>query len=198
MGLFRRAKPLHLQLADDAGLSLAETGNARPPGLPAEPPGWDGEQRGEVGIHGVSRARRWDAVATAAAPELTGDSLRFTALPDGTLLVDDDQPEGALDPIAQAIEGSLRPPYRAEAVRRGEETWTVAARRIMVVEAPGLEGERAELAVAGGERSLTVDGQRRVAHAPALEAVGERLGDDYVVRATRLDGVLWEVEATAL
>ncbi len=197
MGLFRRAKPLHRQLADDAGLSLGTTA-AQPPGLAAEPPGWNGEQRGEVGIHGVSRARRWDAVATAAAPELKGESTRFTALPDGTLLVDDDEPDGALEPLAQAIEGSLQPPYRAEAVRRGRETWAVAARRLVVVDAPGLDGEQAELAVAGGERSLTVDGQRRVAHVPALEAVGERLGRDYVVRAARLDGSLWEVEASAL
>jgi hypothetical protein len=29
-------------------------------------------------------------------------------------------------------------------------------------------------------------------------AAGERQGADYVVRATRLDGDLWEVEATPL
>ncbi len=199
MGLFRRAKPLHQQLAENAGLSLASAAApAQPRALAAEPPGWDGEQRGEVGIHGVSRARRWDVVATAVAPALAGDAVRFTVLPDRTLLVDDDQPAGALDPLAQAVEATLRPPYAAEGVRRGRETWAVAARRIVVVAAPGLDGEHAELAVRGDERSLSVDGYRRFARAPALEAAGERHGADYVVRATRLEGELWEVESAAL
>ena len=56
-----------------------------PTGLSSEPPGWDGEQRGEPGIHGVPRPRRWDAVATAAAPGLRGEIVHFVALPDGTL-----------------------------------------------------------------------------------------------------------------
>jgi hypothetical protein len=33
---------------------------------------------------------------------------------------------------------------------------------------------------------------------PALERVGEPQGREYVVRARRVDGDLWEVEATAL
>lgn len=199
MSLFRRAKPLHRQLADDAGLSLGGGQQAQPPpSLAADPPGWDGEQRGEAGIHGVSRVRRWDAVATAKAPAVKGDAVHFTTLPDGSLLVDEDQPDGALDPLAQAVEATCRPPYRAEGVRRGTETWAVAARRITVVTAPDLEGEHAELAVRGDERSLSIDGRRRLARAPELESVGQRHGADYVVRATRLDGELWEVEATAL
>jgi hypothetical protein len=198
VGLLRRAKPLHRQLAEAAGLSLGAGTQSAPPALAAEPPGWDGEQRGEVGIHGVSRARRWDVVATAEAPALAGDSVQFTALPDGTLLVETDAPAGALDPLAQAVEASIRPPFRAEGVRRGPGTWAVAARRITVVAAPGLDGERAELVVRGDDRSLTVDGYRRLARAPALEAVGARHGADYVVRATRLDDELWEVESAAL
>jgi hypothetical protein len=198
VGLFRRAKPIHRQLADDAALFLDRAPATPPPSLAAEPPGWDGEQRGEVGIHGVSRARRWDVVATAGAPALKGDAVHFTALPDATLIVDEDQPDGALDPLAQAVEATLRPPYRAEGVRRGRETWAVAARRITAVSVPGLEGERAELVVRGDERSLSIDGRGGLGRAPALEAVGERHGAEYVVRATRLDGDLWEVESTAL
>jgi len=197
MALFRRSKPLHQQLADEAGLSLRDE-DRRQPGLAAAPPGWDGEQRGEVGIHGVSRARRWDAVATATAPGLRGDELRFVVLPDGTLLFDGDEPEGDLAPLADAVEGSVSPPYRAEAVRRGHETWAVAARRITVVSEPGLEGDEAELIVTPADRSLTLDGRSHVARASALEGAGSRLGDSFVVRATRLDGDLWEVEAAAL
>jgi hypothetical protein len=197
VGLFRRSKPLHRQLAEVGGLSL--DGAPRPaPGLAPEPPGWDGEQRGEPGIHGVPRRRRWDAVATATTSGLHGNAVHFVALPDGTLVVDEDEPDGALTPLAEALEASLDPPYRAEAVRRGAETWAVAGRRVDVLAVPGLDGEEAELVVTAGDRSLTVDGLRRLGHAPALEAAGARQGAEFVVRALRLDGELWEVEATPL
>jgi hypothetical protein len=197
VGLFRRSKPLHRQLAEVGGLSL--DGPPRPaPALAPDPPGWDGEQRGEPGIHGVPRVRRWDAVATATTVGLRGDAVHFVALPDGTLVVEEDEPDGSLTPLADALEATLAPPYRAEAVRRGAETWAVAGRRVDVVAVPGLDGEEAELVVTSGDRSLTVDGLRRLAHAPALESAGARQGAEYVVRALRLDGELWEVEATPL
>jgi hypothetical protein len=197
VGLFRRAKPLHRTLADAAGLSLG-AGDRPAPGPAAAPPDWHGEQRGEPGIHGVPRARRWDVVATAEAPGLRGDDVTFTALPDGTLLVEEDEPEGTLGPLADAVESTLSAPYQAEAVRRSGETWAVAARRIAVVAAPGLDGEEAELVVRGSDRSLTVDGRPRLARVPAFEAAADGSGGDYVVRASRLDGDLWQVDANPL
>jgi hypothetical protein len=197
VGLFRRSQPLHRRLADAAGLALDGLPD-RVPGPAAAPPGWDGVQRGESGIHGVPRARRWDALATVTTAGLRGDTVHFAALPDGTLVVDEDEPDAALTPFAEALEPRLAPPYRAEAVRRSADTWAVAGRRVEVVEAPGLDGEEAELVVTGGDRSLIVDGLRRLARAPALEAAGARHGAEFVVRAVRLDGDLWEVEATPL
>lgn len=197
MGLFRWSKPLHRALADAGGLTLDEP-RAGPKGLASEPPGWDGEQRGEVGIHGVSRARRWDTVATATAPGLRGDQVRFVALPDGTLLDESEEAEPSLAELATVVEASLSPPFRAEGVRRAGDVWAVGARRLEVVAERGLSGEEAELVVTRGERSLTVDGERVLPRAPALDAVGERLGADFVVRAKRLDGDLWEVEAAPL
>jgi hypothetical protein len=196
--LFGRRQPLHRRLADAGGLSLEESSS--PPGPAAAPPGWDGEQRGEPGIHGVPRARRWDAVATAEAPGLPGDEVRFTALPDGSLVVDDEGggEDGDLSPLADALEGRLPPPYRAEGVRRGGALWGVAGRRIAVVREPALDGEEAELVVTSGGRTLTVDGHARVARAPALEAAGAHQGREFVVRAMRLDGDLWEVETAPL
>ena len=197
MGLFRRRKPLHEQLAEAGALSLG-SGTDATSGLTSEPPGWDGEQRGEPGIHGVPRVRRWDAVATATAPGLRGDLIHFVSLSDGTLVVQEDEPDDALAPLADAVEGSIAPPYRAEAVRRGAETWAVAASRIAIVSAPGLGGDLAELVVTREGRTLTVDGHTRLGHAPVLERVGQSEGTEYVVRAERLDGDLWEVEATPL
>jgi hypothetical protein len=198
LGLFGRRKPLHRRLAEAAGLSLDGAAVTQAPGPSASPPGWDGERRGEPGIHGVPRARRWDAVATAAAPEVLGDALEFVVLPDGTVLLDCDQPEQALVPLADAVEARLPPPYRAEAVRRGPETWAVAARRLVVVRQAGLDGEEVQLVSRAGDRRLVVDGVGVLGRAPALEAAGERAGADYAVRATRLDGDLWEVQASAL
>ena len=195
--LFGRKQPLHRELADAGGLSLGD-GSARLQAPAASPPGWDGEQRGEPGIHGVPRARRWDAVVVAHAPGLSGQTVHFVALADRTLIVDEDEPDAALAPLADAVESMLDAPYRAEAVRRDGDGWSVGARRITVVAEPGLDGEEAELVATDGRRSLTLDGRSQVARAPALEAVGAQQGESYVVRASRLDGDLWEVDAAAL
>jgi hypothetical protein len=133
--IFRR-EPIHKKLARDAGLEQADRPEPVDPG-----PHW-----GEVGIHGVPRPRRWDAVGSAEAPGLTGDDLHFVALPNGDLVVDEEEPPDTVAPLAEAVEQAIEPPYRAEAVRRGEATWAVAARRVEV----------AELETAGDELELTV------------------------------------------
>jgi hypothetical protein len=198
VALFRRRKPLHVRLAEAGDLSLDPGGFDAGRGQPAEPPGWDGAPRGEPGIHGVPRPRRWDAGATAAAPGLRGDTVHFVALADGTLVVEEDEPDDALGPLADAVESAVAPPYRAEAVRRGPTAWAVAASRIAVVELPGLRGEEAELVVTREGRTLRVDGRPSFGGAPALERAGRGEGVEYVVRASRLDGDLWEVESTPL
>jgi hypothetical protein len=196
VSLFRRRKPLHQELAEAGGLGLGSS--AAPVGQSADAPGWDGEQRGEPGIHGVPRSRKWDTVASADAPKLKGDSVHFAALEDGTLVVDEDEPDDSLAPLAEAIESSIPLPYRAEGVRRTPTTWAVAASRIQVVRVTGLTGDHVELVVTRDGRTLHVDGMTTLGRAPALEQVGEGEGTEYVVRADRLDGDLWEVQATPL
>jgi hypothetical protein len=196
MGLFGRRKPLHERLAEEGGLTGAFEEPV--PGQAADAPGWDGEQRGEPGIHGVPRARRWDAVATADAPDLTGDTVRFVALADGTLVVEEDERDGALATLAEAVEQTIAPPYRAEAVRKGPATWAVGASRIAVASIPGLKGEEVELTSTREGRVLRVDGRTTMGSARELERLGELEGTQYVVLAKRLDGDLWEVEATPL
>jgi hypothetical protein len=165
--------------------------------LAADPPGWDGEQRGEPGIHGLARARRWDVVTAVRGVDVGSgpDALAFAVLPDGTVVGD----AGA--PVAQlraAVEESLRPPYRAEAVHRDAGTWAVAARRIVVVREPRLAGARAEVVRRDGERGLRVDGVETGRRALALEELGERVGEEYVVQATYLADGFWEAEASPL
>jgi len=174
--LFRRREPLHVRLAREGGMPLEEA-KARP--------AWDA-----AGIHGLHRAREWDAVVAVDAPEVEGERASFVALPGGDLVVEEG-PDG-LEPLATALEQEVRPPYRAEAVRRDGGLWAVAGRRIEGVELPGVDGQELELSVHGDERTLLVDGERSFGGLPALER------PEHVVRARRLDGDLWEVETAPL
>jgi hypothetical protein len=190
MPFWRRDEPVHKKL----GKALL---NARAGGFLAHPPDLEGNVTGEVGLHGVPRPRRWDAVATAEA-RLPGDEVHFTALPDGTLIVDEDVPDDALAPLAEAVEQQLAPPYRAEARRRGAELWAVAASSVEVARVPEeVGGDAIELAVEGGARTLKVDGLATFGSVPSLEALAEGRSA-YVINAERLDGQLWEVRVTPL
>ena len=184
--IFRR-EPLHKKLAREARLEQEPERGPLDPG-----PHW-----GVTGIHGVPRPRRWDAVASAEAPGLTGDEVHFVALPNGDLVVDEDEPPDTLSPLADAVEQTVEPPYRAEAVRQGEDVWAVAARRIAVATFEAA-GDRLELVGTDEGTTLTVDGERIFGSAPELERVGREQGDRYVVRATRLDDDAWEIEADPL
>lgn len=176
---FWRREPLHEQLAREGGLV------ERPPHDPS--PRW-----GEVGIHGVHRQRVWDAVATVDAPELRGTEVVFVCLPDGSLLVEEG--ELGVEPLAEALEPSVSPPYRAEAVQRGEGLWAVAARRIRVVEvAEAVDGDNLTVTKRGTERTVEVDGSATFGSIPTLERL---VGEDAALTAHRLDGALWEVDVT--
>lgn len=163
-------------------------------GGPLSPPDLLGRLSG-AGIHGLHRMREWDAVVTVDAPPLRGDRLVFVGMPDGSLLVeegDEDEDAGAL---AEAVEAELAPPYRAEAVRRHETLWAVAARRVDVVELtddPG--GDAVVVTVRDGAHELLVDGARTFGSIAELERLGEGRFESYAIVAQRLDGDLWEVE----
>lgn len=178
MGLFRRGEPLHERLAREGGL--------------VEPPPHDTTPRwGSAGIHGVPRARSWDAVVSVET-DLAAESAAFVALPDGTLVIEDGPDD--VRPLADALETELKPPYRAEAIRRAEGVWAAAARRIQVAELQH-EGEELEVAVRGGDRTVTVDGEPDFGSIRELETLAD---GDAVVHATRIDGDLWEVRVAKL
>lgn len=185
MGLFRRDKPLHERLAEEGELDIGAE-----PAVPAQrtpsrlgglmhgladgflsaPPDEFGRPSpfGEVGVHGVARVREWDVVASAEA-DIPGAEVHFTALPDGTLVVVEDVPDGSLSALADAIELSINPPYYAEGVRRDERLWAVGARKIQARAFPDHEEDELEL-----------------------------IEDGQIVIGRRIDGDLFEVRVSPL
>jgi hypothetical protein len=149
------------------------------------------------GISGAPRLPSWDAVASAHAPGVPGESVSFTALADGTLIVEEDVPDDSLGPLADAVEERIAPPYRATAVRDEGDVWSVAARGITVNEIPGLEGDVIELTLMGGVRDLSIDGETATQEIPALDALAEEHGDASV-RAERVDGDQFTVDVFPL
>jgi hypothetical protein len=181
VGLFRR-ESLHERLAREGG--LAEPSGVRP--------GWD-----EAQVHGAARVREWDLVVTVPAPEIEGDAVDFVALPDGSLLIEQEQGDATLEPLAAAVEQRLEPPYRARGARQTDVLWAVSARRIEVARFEA-DGERIELTETAEGKTLRVDGSSVFGSIPALEQLGEPVGPSYVVHAQRLDADLWEVRVAAL
>jgi hypothetical protein len=182
VGLFRRREPLHQRLAREGGL------------MPPDPrPAWQ-----ETGIHGIPRPREWDATLTADGPGIDGNDVRWVALPDGTLLVEEG-PDSPLDPLAAAVEERLQPPYRARAARQVGDVWAVQVTRLEVIALPTAPaGDTINVARNGGSPTLTVDGREVFGSVPALEERGAREGDAYAVHAERLDGDMFEIGASAL
>ena len=155
------------------------------------PPGWM-----ETGIHGVPRAREWDAVVTVEVEGVAGERARFVALADETLVVE----EGVdVEPLAIAVEQAASIPYRAEATRRSGSQWVVGIRELDVIELPDDPGgDELTLSVNDDGRSLVVDGATAFGTIPELERYGAARGSSYVVQARRIDGTAWEVEAMPL
>jgi hypothetical protein len=157
------------------------------------------DQLHDAAVTGLARPRAWDATATADAPDLGGDEVRFVVLPDGMVLVEDETGDTALAPLADAVERTLEPPYRAEAVRRNGGRWAVGAKKIEVVELPeDVEGDEISIAVQGDHRTVLVDGERVFGSVAALERLALERHRSYVAHAERLDGTLWEVKISPL
>jgi hypothetical protein len=149
------------------------------------------------GVMGVGPGRTWDAVVAAHAPSLTGDTVTFVALEDGTLVVTDDVPDGALGPIADTIEEMVGPPYRAAAARGERDSWTAVAESIRIVELDGVSSGEIELSVVDGQRTLTLGDEQSDLALPPLDALAEEY-DAVAIHAERVDGNLFAVDVFPL
>jgi len=149
----------------------------------------------EAGITGLARQREWDAVATAEGPGTPGDEVQFVALQGGRLLVESGPTGFDAPALAEALEGSLDPPYRGYAVRR-DELWAVGATAIEVARLePDPRGDDLELTWDGSTLALLTDGMPADAgDAAALERIAtEREEGSYAAHAHRLEGDLFEL-----
>lgn len=177
---------------------LAALLHASAGGFLSATPGLDGEPGpGSAGIHGVPRGRTWDVVASASAGELRGETVTFVVLADGTIVVDEEVSDGALQPLAEALERSVDAPYRAAAMRHDGELWTAVAEHVTIVELPGVDEEEIELTVVGGERTLKLDGEPTIRPLPALDALAEQ-ESDVAIHAERVDGHLFAADVYPL
>jgi len=149
------------------------------------------------GIMGVGPGRTWDAVVAAHAPALTGESVTFVALPDGTLVVNEDVPDGSLTPVADELEEMVKPPYRAAAARNDGDMWTAVAESVRIVELPEVGAEELELTFVGGDRTLTVGDEQTDLGLPALDALADGQGD-VAIHAERVEGDTFSVDVFPL
>jgi len=200
VGFFRREKPIHEQLAEEAGLDIDGlsdelAGGAAQQGIQTTVP----MPSDLLAVHGIPREREWDAVASAQAPDLPGEHVEYVALADGTLVVDEDVPEGSLSLLADALEGQISPPYHGYAFWQQDDVWAVAAKRVQIAEVPeDVPGDEVELTVNNGARSTVVDGEESRVEIPSLESFASQQFGSFVLRASRLDDLLWEVTVIPL
>jgi len=160
-------------------------------------PGMD--EIGIPGFSGAGHAKDWDAVGSARSAELRGSQVHFVATGDGRLIVDEDEPDGSVAPLAAAIEQQLKPPYRAVGERQEGDLWSVGALEVRVIElAADFAGDSIELSSLDGNRELLVDGQPSDADVAPLEQLGVDSGADYAVTAERLTETTWVVDVSPL
>ena len=203
MGIFRRRKDetLNEQMLHEAGLDRPEPEPEPTQAAPVDPFAGTYPADDVMGIwrRAMARPGEYDAVVAVHAPGIPGTSVEFATLPSGDVIVDSEQGDADLSPLADAVERQVKPPYRVVA-RRGEDgMWSVAARGIDVLEVDFAGGDAIELASVDGHVDLKVDGSPWDGRIPELEGAGEAAdGEDYVVQAERLDGDLWEVRASPL
>jgi len=187
VGFFRRREPLRQHRARNGGSTQPDLAPPDPP------PPWQ-----ETGIHGIPRAREWDAMLTAEGPDIDANAVRWVGLPDGTIIVEDG-PNSSLKPLAIAVEEKLESPYRARAARQVGDVWAVQAMRLEVITLPDApDGDTIDVARNGATTTVIVEGREIIDSLPALEERGAREGEEYAVRAERLEGSLFEVRASAL
>ena len=205
MRFFRRGETLNERLLREAGLQeqQADSGVETAPPAPLDPVvafrrQFDSAAGALAGAGLPPRARHWDTFVTAEAADVPGSEVEFVTLPDGTILVEEEEGDAALEPLANAVETKIAPPYRAKAVKQTDRIWAISAMQIQVARFEQ-DGETIELTQTSDGRAMRIDGMPSFGSVPELERLGEgQAGPAYAIHAERLDADLWEVRVAAL
>ena len=118
MGLFRRRKEtLNEQLLHEAGLDGATEAPVPEAGVPEDPSPADpfaGTYPAQnvlgLWVRAMARPGEYDAVVSVHAPEIHGDTAEFATLANGDVIVDTEQGDADLSPLADAVEKHVEPP----------------------------------------------------------------------------------------
>ena len=194
MGIFRKRETYNEEMLRKAGLDRVVFNTPQPP---------SGEE--SVGAAAMRRPpssggpRAWDTATTAYVPGVDGDHVAFIVLPDGDLIVSEEEGDGDLSPLADAIETHLSRPYEAAASRQEGDLWGVGAREIEIAQFEFAGADTLELTQSDGMAELRADGEPSDAAAPVeLQRLGEREEGDFCVVAERIDGDAWHVRVSPL
>ena len=182
MRFFRRGETLNERMLREAGIQEQKSeseAEALPP-APLDPvvafrQQFDSGAGALAGAGLPPRARHWDTFVTADAPDVKGSEVDFVALPDGTILVEEEEGDAGLAPLANAVETKIAPPYRAKAVKQTDRIWAVSAMQIEVARFDS-DGDTIELTQTEDGRALRVDGMPSFGSIPQLEGLGEAQG----------------------
>src|SRR5438045_5988440 len=203
MRFFRRGESLNERMLREAGLQDEQADVAAAAPAPLDPVvafrrQFDSAAGALAGAGLPPRARHWDTFVTAEAADVAGHEVDFIALPDGTILVEEEEGDAALEPLANAVEKKIAPPYRAKAVKQTDRIWAVSAMQIRVAKVES-DGDTIELTQTSDGKAVRVDGMPVFGSIPELERIGETDGGPaYAVHAERLDADLWEIRVAAL
>jgi hypothetical protein len=178
MRFFRRSEEtLNEQLLREAGLDREQADVPPPPPKPAARP-----------------EHLDDSLLVVHAPLLAGDRVAFVALPSGDLIVESEDGDADLSPLADAAERNVEAPYRVLGTRQSGDLWGLVVQRLDVREFSCGDGDEIDVVSRDGEVTVTVDGQPSDLRIPQLE----QGSGDYAVHASRIDGDYWEAEAHPL
>lgn len=145
------------------------------------------EDAGETGV-----------VVSLIAPDVAGDYAVFVALPERLIIVEEQEGDGDLGVLADAVEKRLQAPYRARALRVDERRFVVVASEIETIEVLALDGEELVVfALPDGQRTAVLDGAGYRLASPEVEAILEESAP-CLLRLENIDESVWEVTVDLL
>ena len=134
----------------------------------------------------------------ADAPDLPGKEVTFVVLEDGSVILDDELPEPAIEPLAEVLDDLVKAPYRVEAVRRHDDVWAAPRGGSRCWRYRGRRRRGADVDHAGGDEDAHRRRPAEFGTVPELERLASERYDSYVAEAKRLDGDLFEVRVSPL